>query len=331
MIYVNIPEENVRRLPFYLAAEEFLARRIRPSDEDLFFMWQVNPTVIFGRNQVVEQEINLDYCRANGIEFYRRKSGGGCVFANLDNVMFSYITADASGVAATFSLYTSMVAGMLRDLGLNATATDRNDVLIDGLKVSGNAFYHLPTASIAHGTMLYRTDLEAMSRALTPSRQKLSAKGVSSVRSRVTSLSEHIDLDLDQFKQFARRHLTDKELTLSPTDIAEILEIEKEYYNPKWIYRHSNPLPHRQPRRIEGVGEFSVTVRQDSLGCISDLQLAGDFFELNDVDKEICAPLKGVRLNRDSLARALAAIPVKRIISGLDRRQLIDLIIENPN
>ena len=141
MKYLSLPDPHATRiLPFYLAMEEYAARII--GEDDIFFMWQVEPTVIFGRNQLIESEVNVDYCREHGIAFYRRRSGGGCVYADRDNIMFSYITR-SDEVQTTFSAYTTAVAAMLRGLGLNATASDRNDVLIDGRKVSGNAFYHL--------------------------------------------------------------------------------------------------------------------------------------------------------------------------------------------
>ena len=87
MKFITLPFTDTRRLSFYLAMEEFVARRL--DESDAFFMWQVEPTVIFGRNQVVENEVNLDYCREHGIHVVRRKSGGGCVYADMDNVMLS--------------------------------------------------------------------------------------------------------------------------------------------------------------------------------------------------------------------------------------------------
>ena len=119
MKYVSLSDSTVRRLPFYLAMEEYVARRF---DEEFFFMWQVDPTVIFGRNQLIEREVNIDYCRNNGIAVYRRKSGGGCVFADMSNIMFSYIVS-SDDVVTTFSSYTERVAAMLRSLGLNAEST----------------------------------------------------------------------------------------------------------------------------------------------------------------------------------------------------------------
>ena len=103
MQYIALPDEKTRRLSFYLAMEEYVARRLNTAD-DCFFMWQVKPTVIFGRNQLIEAEVNLEFCRKKGIETYRRKSGGGCVYADMSNVMFSYVTRDEQ-VNLTFNRY----------------------------------------------------------------------------------------------------------------------------------------------------------------------------------------------------------------------------------
>ena len=234
MTHVSLPSDETRRLSFYLAMEEYAARQLNDGD-DLFFLWQVEPTVIFGRNQIIENEVNLPYCREHGIQFYRRKSGGGCVYADRSNVMMSYITR-SDEVTVTFSRYMEMVCNMLRELGLPATSTQNNDILIDGRKVSGNAFYHIPGHSIVHGTMLFDTDMEHMLSAITPPQQKLDKHGVQSVRQRITLLKEHTDLSIEAFKQFAAERLCDKELKLTELDMKGIETIEQEYLDPKFVF-----------------------------------------------------------------------------------------------
>jgi lipoic acid synthetase/lipoate-protein ligase A len=204
MIYVELPNEKQYRLTFYLAMEEYIAREF-PAQE-YFFIWQVDPTVIFGRNQLVDSEVDVNYCRANNIQFYRRKSGGGCVFADRSNLMLSYITPDTN-VNFTFNRYMLMVEEALQRLGVDARTTGRNDILVDGKKVSGNAFYKLPGRSIVHGTMLYDTNLEFMVNATTPSDSKLRSKGVESVRQHVTTLNKYISISLDEFKRFVRANM----------------------------------------------------------------------------------------------------------------------------
>lgn len=151
--------------------EEWIARHLSP--DDYFFIWRVKPTVICGRNQDIEKEVNLPYCRTHGIDVVRRRSGGGCVYADMNNWMFSFITPDEV-VSTTFGRYTTLIAGMLRSLGFDASATGRNDIYIYNRKVSGNAFYHMPGRSIVHGTMLYDIDVERMTNAITPLAPNLS-------------------------------------------------------------------------------------------------------------------------------------------------------------
>lgn len=238
MTHLTLPSDDVRSLPFYLAMEEFAARRLCLQD-DVFFLWQVGPTVIFGRNQVIGNEVNLDYCRQHGIQFYRRKSGGGCVYADRSNLMMSYITR-SDEVTTTFARYMQMLTQMLSGLGLSATSTENNDVLIGGRKVSGNAFYHLPGYSIVHGTLLFDTDMEHMLHAITPPQAKLEAHGVKSVHQRITLLREHTDLTIEDFQRFAISRLCDREYQLCEEEIAAIYQIEQEYLNPNFIYGKEN-------------------------------------------------------------------------------------------
>ena len=237
MTYISLPDKTERRLTFYLAMEEYVARHM--DFDEAFFMWQVEPTVIFGRNQLIENEVNLEYCREHGIATYRRKSGGGCVYADKGNVMLSYITKDEN-VNLTFNRYINLLVLTLFRMGIDAKATGRNDVLIDGRKVSGNAFYHMPGVSIVHGTMLFDTDMEHMLRAITPPQQKLDKHGVQSVRQRITLLKEHTNISIEEFKRFAVEKLCSDELQLTEEDVKNIETIEQEYLKPEFIYGKEN-------------------------------------------------------------------------------------------
>ena len=140
MKYISLPDEKEHCLSFYLAMEEYVARHI--DESDAFFMWQVAPSVIFGRNQVAENEVNLAYCREHGIKVYRRKSGGGCVYADMGNVMLSFVTS-GENVGFAFNRFVNMVLLVLRKMGIGATGTSHNDVMIGSRKVCGTACYHL--------------------------------------------------------------------------------------------------------------------------------------------------------------------------------------------
>ena len=213
-------DQGARRLSFYLAMEEYVARHI--DEDDLFFMWQVRPTVIFGRNQSLENEVNVDYCRANEIEMYRRKSGGGCVYADMGNVMLSYISKEEN-VGLTFNRFINMLS--------------HNDVMIGDRKVCGTAFYHIPGRSIVHSTMLYDTNMDHMLNAITPSQEKLQSKGIKSVRQRITFLKDHTSLSLNEIKSIVRTTLCEGELILSQADIEGIEQLEQTYLRKEFINR----------------------------------------------------------------------------------------------
>ena len=171
-------------LAWYLDEE---IRQAQDVQEDKFFCWRVKPTVIYGRHQDVNAEVNLDYCRAHDIKVVQRKSGGGCVYADEGNLMISLISPDTHS-EAVFERYLRLVADVLRSLGLDAVTTEHNDILVGNRKVSGTACYALPNATIVHGTLLYDVNLEALEQAITPGVAKLQKHAVQSVRQRVMNI-----------------------------------------------------------------------------------------------------------------------------------------------
>ena len=226
-----IPPKN-KRLVWYLAMEEYLAKHAR---EEMFFTWVVDPTVIFGRHQVMEAEVNLAYCQAHNIAVYRRKSGGGCVYADKGNLMMSLISPNTHS-EQIFQYFLDCIATVLKGMGFSASKSGHNDIMVDGYKVSGNACYALPTATIVHGTMLVNVDFEALQMAITPSVEKLAKHGVQSVRQRVMNLC---DKDTELTTERMHTHLLStlctgqRELTLE--EISAIDEIEATYLDQQFI------------------------------------------------------------------------------------------------
>lgn len=226
---IILPDNQERSLAFWLAMEEFVAKSV---DEEAFFVWRVAPTVIIGRNQVLEAEVNLDYCRRNGVKIVRRKSGGGCVYADWDNIMISYVSKRGD-VAEIFDRYLSALTSCLCSLGLKAEKSGRNDILVEGRKVSGNAFHQLPDRSIVHGTLLYNTDFDALEEAIRPPVEKLLRHGVASVRQRVGNLRDYLDPAIIGSIHALESHLvdyfSDGTLSLSADDLCVIEEIASAY------------------------------------------------------------------------------------------------------
>ena len=326
MKYLKLPCGRLRQLPFYLAMEEHAAHMLRNDNnlDELFFTWRVRPTVIFGRNQLIDSEVNVRYCQEHGIEYYRRKSGGGCVYADMDNLMLSYITR-SDDVTMTFSRYTHAIVEMLKGLGLNASDNSRNDVMVDGRKVSGNAFYHLPGVSIVHGTMLYDTCMENMLQAITPSATKLDSKGVKSVQSHITTLNRFLSpMTIEEFQLHVMSTLCNGTIELSDSDIAAIEEIEKSYLTPEFILGNNPRCNMERTGRIEGVGEFSIHLELNR-NIIRHINIAGDFFLLGDLAL-ITSRLHGVPFTSQAVNQALAPLDLSHIIMGLKNQQFIDLL-----
>ncbi len=326
MRYLKLPCDQLRQLPFYLAMEEHAAHMLRNDNnlDELFFTWRVRPTVIFGRNQLIDSEVNVRYCQEHGIEYYRRKSGGGCVYADMDNLMLSYITR-SDDVTMTFSRYTHAIVEMLKGLGLNASDNSRNDVMVDGRKVSGNAFYHLPGVSIVHGTMLYDTCMENMLQAITPSATKLDSKGVKSVQSHITTLNQYLSpMTIEEFQLHVMSTLCNGTIELSDSDIAAIEEIEKSYLTPEFILGNNPRCNMERTGRIEGVGEFSIHLELNR-NIIRHINIAGDFFLLGDLAL-ITSRLHGVPFTSQAVNQALAPLDLSHIIMGLKNQQFIDLL-----
>ena len=247
------------------------------------------------------------------------------MYADRDNIMFSYITR-SDEVQTTFSTYTNAVAEMLRGLGLDASASDRNDVLIGERKVSGNAFYHIPGRSIVHGTMLFDTNMEHMLNAITPSREKLTSKGVESVRSHITTLSEHLSMDIESFKRHVRESMCDGEILLTADDVAEIEQLTLPYLEPSFLWGNDPRCEVNRGGRIEGVGSIYLALDLKG-GTIQDLHLRGDFLPLREnVREELLNNLRGVELTGDDLRSALNGCDTGQWIMNLTNEQLITLL-----
>ena len=282
---VRYPETvEGNNVAFFLATEEYLAKHYPAGN--YFFIWQVPPTCIFGHNQNPEAELDLDFCRRNNVRLCRRKSGGGTVFADQNNLMLSLVT-ESVPVEDLYSEYAHTVAATLQRLGAPTQVSGRNDIeTIDHHKICGNAFYRLPRRNIVHGTMLYDTDLPLMTGALTPPEIKLQRRGVKSVKSRIGLLKDYIGISIEELKQFLAENLTSSEITLSAHDMEAIREIEQTYYSPAylWGHRDKNDVLVRKGH-VEGCGNiaFELDIRQ---GKIFHITLTGDYFETCEKNAE---------------------------------------------
>lgn len=182
----------------YLAMEADMVKTIQ---EPTVFTWVVSPTVIYGRHQCAEAEVNEAYCHAHGIAVVQRQSGGGCVYADRGNLMVSFVSPSTHS-QEVFDQFLVLLSGALRQLGYEAVTTAHNDVLVGDRKVSGTACYTTPTGTVVHASMLYDVNLTDLEAAITPSEAKLAKHAVASVRQRVRNLRDIRDLgDMALFRQ----------------------------------------------------------------------------------------------------------------------------------
>lgn len=323
--YVQLPPETEhRRAPFYLAAEEYIAG-VLPTDNYLF-SWQLNPTVVMGRNQVAHQEVNLDFCRAEGIDVVRRKSGGGAIFADRRNIMWSLVTGE-SAVEPLFADYAENVASALCQLGAEVEVSGRNDIVLKGGgKICGNAFYHLPNRNIVHGTMLYDTDPRRMELALHPDVSKLQSKGVKSVRSRVALLKDFLPFGVEELRSRLRTLLCDRTIELDAEAVKNIEAIEQGYYDPNYLFGQNDRSDLSREARIEGCGSLALHFSLRGT-LVEEIRLTGDFFETGHAQEAFSAAFRGIAFTPQELQKAIEAHHPERAIRNLSPEALLACVL----
>ena len=324
MKYILLPKpDTIHQLPFYFAVEEYVARHY--TEDDYFMGWRVNPTVMLGRNQLIDNEVNTDYCKEHKIDIFRRKSGGGCIYADKGCIQFSYISRAVNANEA-FAAYMQRMADLLKGLKIDAQLSGRNDILINGTKVSGCAFYQLSNRSVLHNSLLFDTQLDHLSNALTPAKEKLQSKGVASVRQRVTNVATYTQLDILAFMDYVRQEMCGTEvLELTEEDMKGVAEIEKELSSDDFVYGKNPKYSLVRKHRFEGVGtlEAHIELKNNIIGSIN---MVGDYFLLGDIDHDFLSLLKGCELTREAVEDRLEDIDLSTIIRGLKLRQFLRLL-----
>lgn len=276
MILIRHHNEGHLKPYFYFALEEYVLTHLLKEDETYFFTWEIHGVVI-GKNQVIENEVNLNFLKENNIDVYRRPTGGGCVYADHRNTMFSIITK-RTNKEFTFKTYLSKIIDSMKILNLNLEFSGRNDLLFEGKKISGNAFLQNKYGMLMHGTFLYDCDLETMVRAITPNDEKLVSKGIDSVRSRVTNLKPYLHgLTQEQLIKHFENTMTYQTYELNEEEVKQISQMALKYESKEWIYKKQPPYTKILKKRLSG-GLFEVKLDLEE-GIIKNLVIQGDFFD----------------------------------------------------
>ena len=317
---------------FNLALEEYVFEHMS-RDREYLMMWRNANAIIVGRHQNTLAEINADFVRSKGIQVVRRLSGGGAVYHDLGNLNFTFIMDAQPGQQVDLRRFCEPVAEALCDMGAYAEVSGRNDILIDGQKISGNAQYVRQGRVMHHGTILFDSDLSVLGQALQVDQAKIQAKGVKSVRSRVTTVRPHLKQDLtvlqfrDKLVESLLKDLSFTRYELTPEDIAAVEELRKEKYATwEWNYGTSPACTVLRKRRIEGCGTVEAHILLDG-SRIQRLKLLGDFFSTMEPEP-LENRLTGCRLDAEDCAAALAGCHVSDYISGLSNAGLIEILCD---
>ena len=314
---------------FNLALEEYVFDRL-PRDRQYFLFWQNRNAIIIGKHQNTLAEINETYVREHDIRVVRRLSGGGAVYHDLGNLNFTWITDAEDGAQVDLGKFCQPVAEALRSLGADAQVSGRNDILIDGQKISGNAQYIREGRVMHHGTLLFDSELSTLGNALKVDPAKIQAKGVQSVRSRVTTIRPHLasGVTLADFQQCILEHLFPvgvMEYRLTDADLAAIEDIKRTRYDTwEWNYGASPPCALIRKLRIEGCGIVEAHIRQEK-GRIASLEFRGDFF--STIEPEVLATqLLGLRLTEEDCRPVLERADVSRFFAGAQTPDILMLL-----
>ena len=304
---------------FNMAFDEFCLQEFG-EEGPFFYLWRDRPSVIIGLNQNAYAEVNTSYIEDNGILLARRVTGGGAVYHDLQNMNYSII-----GHSVTPEPFVQA----LRELGVPAELTGRNDIFVDGRKVSGYARRVWRDREIVHGTMMYDVDIETLTAALSVPGSKMEAKGIASVRSRVANLKDFLPQfgSLDEVQESLRQIMAgnDECLHLTPEQLTEVRRIADEKFSTwEWVYGRSRELSTENVAKLP-CGTVSLGVKVDG-GRIVELSFAGDFMDAKPAS-ELAKQLHGVVYSRAGLLDALSRTDVGAYFPGTTVEQLADLIL----
>ncbi|MFC4619114.1 lipoate--protein ligase [Camelliibacillus cellulosilyticus] len=327
MLFVD--NEGIHDPRINLAIEEYILRHLDQNETYLLFYIN-DPSIIIGKNQNTIEEINTEYVEKNNIYVVRRLSGGGAVYHDRGNLSFSFITKDDGSSFHNFKKFTDPVVRVLRNMGVQAELSGRNDILVDGKKISGNAQFATRGRMFSHGTLMFDTEIDAVVKALKVKADKIESKGIKSIRSRVANIADYMDekIDIEKFKNRILEGLFEggpiESYKLTEEDWKKINEIsDKRYRNWDWNYGRSPAFNVQHSHRFP-VG--SIDVRLDvHRGVIEQCKIFGDFFGVGDV-ADIEGRLAGVKYAKEDIEAALEGLDIPHYFGKITKEEFVNLV-----
>lgn len=321
MVYL----ESHSRDPYWnLALEEYVFEKL-DNQEEYFMLWQNDNTIVVGKYQNTAQEINQAFVDEKHIRVARRLSGGGAVYHDKGNLNFTFIVSE-NEYGLEFSQFIQPVIRALAKLGIKAEFTGRNDITIDGKKISGNSQYVKRGRIMHHGCILVDSNLTNVSEALRPKAAKFESKSAKSVAARVTTINacSPDEISVELFKKTLAEEVLNgsgaQEYELSQEEISEISKLADEKYRKwEWNYGKSGNYNYEKSQRYDfGTVEIAAVVRE---GTLREVEIHGDFFgngEISDLE----SALRGEILDEKLAERIAAKVDVGYYIKGMTAEEL---------
>lgn len=302
--------------PAYNIALEAYAFLELTNIDEIFILWINEPTIVIGKHQNTIEEINKEYIEENGIHVVRRLSGGGAVYHDLNNLNYTIISAKTDEQAFDFKTFSSPVIDTLKNLGVAAEFTGRNDLVIDGKKFCGNAQAYAKGRMMHHGCLLFDVNLGVLAKALKVSNDKIESKGVKSVRSRVTNILSELPnkITVDEFKDLLMKYMLEKhpdmtEYKLTEEDLQKIQELrDTKFATWDWTYGSTPAYTISREKRYPA-GKITIYADVDK-SIIKNIKIYGDFFGVKDVS-DIEQLLIGCKYDYQSVLERLNTINIQ--------------------
>lgn len=315
---------------YNLAFEEYVLTHRRVGN--YLILWQNRNAVIIGRNQNAAEEINQSFVQAHGIQVVRRNTGGGAVYHDMGNLNYSFITDAGDPENRSASLFTTPVVEALQNLGLDATASGRNDILVSSRKISGTAQQILKGRILHHGTLLFDSNPDMISGALNPDPTKFQSKSVKSVRSRVGNIRPFLprDMDMEGFWTYLKTALSKNGVTpdaLSKEELAQVQALKTAKYDTwEWNFGKS-PKSQMCCKRRWPAGLLEIHLSIDN-GVISEIQILGDFLAVTSLEP-LREALTGCQYKEESIRKILDNFSLQEYLGGITGEEFLKTLLIN--
>ena len=319
---------------FNLALEEYVLKEL-DTDEDIVMLWQNANSVIVGRNQNTYQEVNAHVVKEHDVKVVRRITGGGAVYHDLGNLNFSFITKSSKDTINNYKKFTDPVIQALNDMGVPAEFQGRNDIVVEGKKISGNAQAWYKGKMLHHGTILFDVDLAFVASVLNVKQDKIQSKGIKSNRARVTNILPYLStkMDMEAFKNHLLEQLMGKKVT--SMDIIpmshEILEWvqtrqKEKFATHEWNYGES---PHSSNIKEMRFPAGKIEIHYELLkGYLTRFKFYGDFLDIGDVSL-IENKMKGLRFTHEELEKVLNNLKVEDYIMNITSDNILSVLFQD--